>query len=94
MKCKINSIVIVAVLASIAMVVKCNPMDFFTQFTDETDRVLLKRLADYFTSDYSDESSSSSNNGITTRDEIISRQDNCKLPMRRGLCRALLPRWR
>jgi tissue factor pathway inhibitor 2 len=101
MNCKINSLLIVAMLASIVLIVECNPIDFFTQFTDETDRVLLKRLADYFTGDESDESSaslstSSSNGiGIKTRDEeILERAENCRLPMKRGLCRALLPRWR
>lgn len=84
---------------SLAVIVNCNPMDFLTQFTDESDKMLLKSLAELFSGDYidsSDESSISSSlpNGIITRQDITSKADSCRLPMKRGFCRALLPRWR
>lgn len=95
MNIKMNLIAVVVAIMSLAVLVKCNPVDFLTQLTDESDRMLLKSFAEFFTSEYSDESSASSiPNGIRTRQDITSRQDNCRLPMKRGLCRALLPRWR
>lgn len=95
MNYKINLIAILVALMSLVVVVKCNPIDFLTQLTDETDRMLLKSFTEFITGDYSsDESASSIPNGIITRQDITSKADNCRLPMKRGLCRALLPRWR
>lgn len=99
MNYKFNLIAILVALMSLAVIVNCNPMDFLTQFTDESDKMLLKSLAELFTSDYidsSDESSISSSlpSGIITRQDITSKADSCRLPMKRGFCRALLPRWR
>lgn len=75
------------------IVIECSPIDFFSQLTDKNERQLMKRLAEYLTSDYSDDSSSSYSNGVQTRG-VSARQESCRLPMKRGLCRALLPRWR
>lgn len=88
-------IIILAVLAFFALqvVIECSPIDFFSQLTDDSERQLMKRLAEYLSSDYSDDTSSSYSNGVQTRG-VSARQENCRLPMKRGLCRALLPRWR
>lgn len=82
------------VLLSTFIATQCSPIDFLSQLTDEGERMLMKRLEDYLNSDYSDDSSSSSHsNGVQTRG-VTARQENCRLPMKRGLCRALLPRFR
>lgn len=93
---KISLTVAVLMILSAFIVIDCSPVDFLSQLTDEGDRMLLKRFAEYFSSDYNDDSSSSSNsNGVQTRGNgVTARQENCRLPMKRGLCRALLPRWR
>lgn len=86
----------VAVLVLLVSV-QCSPIDFLLQLTDDSERMLMKRLAEYLSNDYNDDSSSSSSsstwNGVQTRG-VSARQENCRLPMKRGLCRALLPRWR
>lgn len=88
-----NVIALFVLLASL-IAVKCSPIDFLSQLTDNSERQLMERLAEYLSSDYSDDSSSLSVvNGIQTRG-VTARQENCRLPMKRGLCRALLPRWR
>jgi hypothetical protein len=93
MNVKMNVIAVVVLLVS----VKCSPIDFLFQLTDDGERMLMKRLAEFLSNDYGDDSSSSSSaatsNGIQTRG-VSARQENCRLPMKRGLCRALLPRWR
>lgn len=82
------------VLLSTFIATQCSPIDFLSQLTDEGERMLMKRLEDYLNSDYSDDSSSSTySNGVQTRG-VTARQENCRLPMKRGLCRALLPRFR
>lgn len=85
------SFVTLAVLLATFLMVQCNPIDILSQLTDSTDRDLLYRIAEYLSNDYSDESSSSS--AIQTRG-VSENQERCRLPMKRGLCRALLPRWR
>lgn len=92
MNVKIFLMVFVAFLASL-LVIECSPIDFLSQFTDNSDRQFMKRLAEYLSSDYSDDSSSSNSNGVQTRG-VTARQEMCRLPMKRGLCRALLPRFR
>lgn len=93
MNVKLSLIAVLLFLTSI-LKVQCSPMDILSQFTDSNERQLMKRLAEYLSSDYSDDSSSSSySNGVQTRG-VSARQENCRLPMKRGLCRALLPRWR
>jgi hypothetical protein len=88
---------LIAVFVLLLVGVKCSPIDFLFQLTDNSERMLMKRLAEFLSNDYSDDSSSSSSsaavNGIQTRG-VSARQENCRLPMKRGLCRALLPRWR
>lgn len=83
------------VLLSTFIVTQCSPIDFLSQLTDDGERMLMKKFADYLNSDYSDDSSSSSSysNGVQTRG-VTARQENCRLPMKRGLCRALLPRFK
>lgn len=85
-------IMLLAVLMFLTSFIVCSPIDFLSQLTDDNERQLMKRLAEYL-SDYSDDSSSSYSNGVQTRG-VTARQENCRLPMKRGLCRALLPRWR
>lgn len=88
---------VIAVVVLLLVSVKCSPIDFLFQLTDDGERMLMKRLAEFLSNDYGDDSSSSSSaatsNGIQTRG-VSARQENCRLPMKRGLCRALLPRWR
>lgn len=91
MNVKINFVTVLVFVSSL-MMIQCLPMDILSQFTDSSDRQLMKRLAEYLSSDYSDDSASYLN-GIQTRG-VTARQENCRLPMKRGLCRALLPRWR
>jgi hypothetical protein len=92
MDMKISFVTLFVLFTSLVMI-QCGPIDIFSQFTDSADRQLLLRIAEYLSndSDYSDESSSSSG-GIKTRD-ISEQQSRCRLPMKRGLCRALMPRW-
>lgn len=85
-----KSLVTLAVLVASFVMVHCHPIDILTQLTDSSDRELLYRIADYLGNDYSDESSYSS--AIQTRG-VSENQERCRLPMKRGLCRALLPRW-
>ena len=92
MNVKINFVAILLLLSTFILA-QCSPIDFLAQLTDDSDRMLMKRLAEYLNSDYSDDSSSSYPNGVQTRG-VSARQENCRLPMKRGLCRALLPRWR
>lgn len=94
MNVKIN-IIALLVLLSCFLMAQCKPMDILSQFTDSSERQLMKRLAEYLSNDYSDDSSSSLSlsEGVKTRG-VSARQENCRLPMKRGLCRALLPRWR
>lgn len=99
MSVKISLIAILMFLTSFVKV-QCSPIDMLSQLTDSNERKLLLRFAEYLSNDYgddsddSDDSSSYSNgNGIKTRG-VSARQEKCRLPMRRGLCRALLPRWR
>lgn len=96
MNVKINLIALLLLLSSF-VIIQCSPIDFLSQLTDNNERELMKRLAEYLSGDYSDDSSSSSSipNGVQTRgDGLTATQENCRLPMKRGLCRALLPRWR
>jgi tissue factor pathway inhibitor 2 len=69
-----------------------SPIDILSQLTDSSDRELLYRIAEYLSNDYSDDSSSYSS-AVQTRG-VTERMEQCRLPMKRGLCRALLPRWR
>ncbi|CAG9803276.1 unnamed protein product [Chironomus riparius] len=89
MDMKISFVTIFVLFTSLVMI-QCGPIDILTQLTDNADRQLLLRIAEFFSSDYSDESSVSS--GVKTRD-ISEQQSRCRLPMKRGLCRALMPRW-
>lgn len=94
MNVKLNFIAVLVLLTSFVMIVQSFPFDILSQLTDDSERQMMKRLAEYLSNDYSDESSSSSySNGVITRG-VSARQENCRLPMKRGLCRALLPRWR
>ena len=79
-----------AVLLMSFLMAQCNPIDIFTQLTDGSDKALLYRIAEYF-DDYDDDSSYS---GAVKSRDVSESQEKCRLPMRRGLCRALLPRWR
>ncbi|CRK90662.1 CLUMA_CG004363, isoform A [Clunio marinus] len=93
MNAKISLITVLVLLTSVVMI-SCHPIDILYQLTDSSERQLMKRLAEYLTNDYSDESSSSSySNAVHTRG-VTANQEKCRLPMKRGLCRALLPRWR
>jgi hypothetical protein len=94
MNVKLNLIAVLVLLTSLVMFAQSFPFDILSQLTDSSERQLMKGLAEYLSNDYSDESSSSSHsNGVRTRG-VSARQENCRLPMKRGLCRALLPRWR
>lgn len=84
------SFVTLAVLVVSLLMVQSHPIDILSQLTDSTDRALLYRIAEYLSNDYSDESSYSS--AIQTRG-VSENQERCRMPMKRGLCRALLPRW-
>lgn len=84
---KLSFVTLCVIFTSLIMV-QCTPIDIFSQLTDSSDRQLLLRLAEYF--DYTDDSSNSS--GVRTRG-VSEQQERCRLPMRRGLCRALMPRW-
>lgn len=84
------SFVTFAVLSALFLMVQCNPIDILSQLTDSADRELLSRIAEYLSNDYSDESSYSSS--IQTRG-VSEIQEKCRMPMKRGFCRALMPRW-
>ena len=64
------------------------PVDWFDLVEDDGERFLFK-LADYL-NDYDDDDSPKS----SARDELKDNTNMCMLPMRRGLCRALITRWR
>lgn len=85
------SFVTLFVLFTSLVIIQCGPIDIFSQLTDNADRQLLLRIAEFLSNDYSDESSDSSS-GVKTRD-VSEQQARCQLPMKRGLCRALMPRW-
>jgi hypothetical protein len=87
MDIKVTLVTVVVMIAT----VRCTPIDILSELTDSSDRHLLMRLYEFISNDYSDESSNVS--GIQTRG-VSERQERCRLPMKRGLCRALLPRWR
>ena len=89
MDIKISFVAFFVILTSL-VTIQCFPIDIFTQLTDNSDRQLLLSIAEYLSSDYSDESSNT--RGIKTRG-VSEQQENCRLPMKRGLCRALMPRW-
>jgi hypothetical protein len=89
MDIKISFVTLCVIFTSLVMV-QCTPIDIFSQLTDSSDRALLYRIADFLSNDYSDESSNSA--GIQTRGVSV-QQERCRLPMKRGLCRALMPRW-
>ncbi|KAG5684838.1 hypothetical protein PVAND_014049 [Polypedilum vanderplanki] len=93
MDIKISFVTLLVICTSFVTVIQCWPIDILSQLTDSSERQLLLRFVEFF-NDYSDESSNVSNNsGIQTRG-VSERQERCRLPMKRGLCRALLPRWR
>ena len=97
-KMDVKTISLVAILLSILVAIESSPIDFLSGLADEGDKALLKTFVDFFTADYSDDYSdddtASQFNGVRTRGDLSARQEMCRLPMKRGLCRALLPRWR
>mgnify|MGYP003402691643 CR=1 FL=1 len=92
MEVKISFVTLFVIFTSF-MMIQCIPIDILSQLTDSSERQLLLRLAEYLSNDYNDDSSVSSSAGIQTRG-VSERQERCRMPMKRGLCRALLPRWR
>ena len=93
MHVKISLVTLVVLFMSIVLI-QCTPIDILSQLTDSSERELLYRIADYLSNDYSDDSGSYSLPAVQTRGELSERQERCRLPMKRGLCRALLPRYR
>lgn len=89
MDIKMRFVTFFVIFMSLVMI-QCAPIDIFSQLTDNSDRQLLYRIAEFLSNDYSDESSNSS--GVKTRG-VSEQVERCRLPMRRGLCRALMPRW-
>lgn len=81
------------VFVTLVVMIQSSPIDILSQLTDSSDRELLYRIAEYLSNDYSDDSSSYSGTAVQTRG-VTERMERCRLPMKRGLCRALLPRWR
>lgn len=97
MKVKMNSIIaMLLVLLSVMIVtINCNPIEILSELNDDSDRMLLSKIVEYLTGDYSE----SEDSAMTYADLIQSRggtarQERCRLPMKRGLCRAMIPRWR
>lgn len=88
-----KSLVTLVVLFISIVMIQCTPIDILSQLTDSSERELLYRIADYLSNDYSDDSGSYSVPAVQTRG-VSERQERCRLPMKRGLCRALLPRYR
>lgn len=64
------------------------PVDWLDLMEDDGERFLYK-LADYL-NDYEDDEPTKG----SARDEPSEKKEMCTLPMRRGLCRALITRWR
>lgn len=92
MDVKISLVTLVILVVSFVMI-QCSPLDILSQLSDSSERDLLYRIADYLSSDYSDDSGSYSSAPVQTRG-VSERLERCRLPMKRGLCRALLPRYR
>jgi hypothetical protein len=91
MDVKMSFVTLLVMCASLFAAIQCWPIDILSELTDSSDRQMLMRLVEFLNADYSDESSNVS--GVQTRG-VSERQERCRLPMKRGLCRALLPRWR
>ena len=95
---KLNLIVLIVVATAI-VVTNCGPIDFLNAVAgnDPIERKLLARLADYLSQEYEDDNDSESDSAtsvpVNSRG-ATGKAERCVLPMRRGLCRALLPRWR
>ncbi|CAO1412411.1 unnamed protein product [Diamesa hyperborea] len=93
---KMNLLVLI-VVATAVVVTNCSPIDFLNAVAgnDPIERKLLARLADYLSQEYEDDSESDSATSVPVNSRgATGKAERCVLPMRRGLCRALLPRWR
>lgn len=89
MSVKLQLVVILLVaLTSILASPAPAPVDWFDLVEDDGERFLYK-LADYL-NDYDDDEPTKG----SARDEPKEKKEMCMLPMRRGLCRALITRWR
>ena len=87
---------LIVVVTTIVMT-NCGPIEFLNAIAgnDPIERKLLARLADYLSQEDEEDSESDSASSIQVNSRGASgKAERCVLPMRRGLCRALLPRWR
>lgn len=86
------SLVTLTILMMSVVTIQCIPIDILSQLTDSDERELLYKIAEFFNTDYIDDNSSFGSTVFKTSG-VSERQERCRLPMKRGLCRALLPRW-
>jgi hypothetical protein len=84
---------VIGLLAAL-LVIEAKPVSFLDALVDSSEDQFLLRLVDYFNGDYYDESVDSEPANVPARRSRQGRPENCKLPMKRGMCRALIPRWR
>lgn len=87
-----KGVIFAVVLVTTLVIVKATPINLFDLMIDSSEDQFLSRLVDYFNGDASESSSSVVRAPASSVGS--NRSADCKLPMKRGMCRALLPRWR
>ncbi|XP_065078495.1 kunitz-type serine protease inhibitor taicotoxin-like [Ochlerotatus camptorhynchus] len=88
-------------MATTISVSEAKPIDMWDQFTKDGGKMfykMLEYLSDYdeFDEEHSYQKREGSAPLLQTSNRVESgvKDDKCKLPVRKGVCRALLPRWR
>lgn len=93
---KLNALIVIGavVLCMHAMLDLCaaKPFDIYDELVGDDDKILL-RMADLIDSIDSEATADDSNNSASNELKDMQPSERCMQPMRKGVCRALIPRY-
>lgn len=94
---KCCAVLVLAAVFGTHLQTESKPVDMYDEFVGNDDKLFLRmlELIDSIGSDDSEDDSSrfNSNNSDEAKSGKVPASEKCMLPMRKGVCRALIPRW-